>query len=196
MSDKSVCPRCGYVGPADASYCARCGRALAPLSTRLDGTINRILDNLTPVHLGLLGLLLLILTGMFADHLIVSKLSFSFLLPLVAFTIGSGLAYLGWESYTRSSTRSYLPRMLLVFACIAVSLVGVWLIDRVLLYAFTDGSDMVVYRIPGVYAESDTGSRRALMADVPPYWLAVMSYGVLTAALGNLIHRARKRWSA
>jgi hypothetical protein len=196
VSEGPVCPGCGYVGPADASYCARCGRALAPLSTRLDGTINRILDNLKPVHLGLLGLLLLIPTGMFAEHLIVSKLSFSFLLPLLAFTLGSGLAYLGWESYAHSSNRRYLLRMLLVFACIALSLVGIWLIDWVLLYASPDGSGTVVYRIPGVCAESDAGSRRALMADVPPYWLAVVGYGVLTAALGNLIHRARRRWSA
>jgi hypothetical protein len=33
------------------------------------------------------------------------------------------------------------------------------------------------------------------ISDVPPYWLAVMIYAVFAAAVGNLLHRVRERWS-
>ena len=63
MSDKPVCHRCGYVGPVDARYCAHCGRALVSPNARLTRSINRILSNLSPYHIGFLGLVLSVPTG-------------------------------------------------------------------------------------------------------------------------------------
>ena len=83
MSEKPVCYRCGYVGPVDAHYCAQCGRALVPPNVRLTRSINRTLSNLSPFHIGFLGLVLSVLTSAFADRLVVTELSFPLsLIPL------------------------------------------------------------------------------------------------------------------
>ena len=58
MSEQPVCHRCGYVGPVDARYCAHCGHALVPLSIRLKRSVDRVLSNLSPFHIGFLGLVL------------------------------------------------------------------------------------------------------------------------------------------
>jgi len=86
--------------------------------------------------------------------------------------------------------------MLLVFVCMGVILVAVWLVDRGLLSLLSDSTHMVVYEVPGVYIESSPGFRRlSIASNVPPYWLVAMLYGVLTAVFSNLIHRAHKRRS-
>ena len=194
MSEKPVCHRCGYVGPVDARYCARCGRALVPPSVRLTRSTNRILSNLSPFHIGFLGLVLSVPISVFVDRLIVTKLSFPLSLVLLALVIGCGFAYLGWQWNVPLSSRSHLVRMLLVFVCIGVFLVAVWWIDRGLLSFLTDSTHQAVYEVPGVYVESSPGFRRlSIASDVPPYWLVAMIYGALTAVAGNLIHRARKR---
>jgi hypothetical protein len=194
MSEKPVCHRCGYVGPVDARYCARCGRALVPPSVRLTRSTNRILSNLSPFHIGFLGLVLSVPTSVFADRLIVTRLSFPLSLVLLALVIGCGYACLGWQWNKPLSSRSHLVRMLLVFVCMGVFLVAVWLIDRGLLSLLTDSTHMVVYKVPGVHVVASPGFRRlSIASDVPPYWLVAMIYGVLTAIAGNLIHRARKR---
>lgn len=195
MSEKPVCRRCGYVGPVDARYCARCGRALVPPGVRLTRSIDRILSSLCPLHVGLLGLVLSVPIGVFADRLIVTRLSFPLSLVLMALVIGCGYAYLGWQWNIPLSGRSRLERMLLVFVCVGILLAVVWLIDRALLSALTDSGDTVVYDVPGVYVEASVGVRRLSIADVPPYWLAVMIYAILAAAVGNLIHRMRERRS-
>jgi ribosomal protein L40E len=192
MSEKSVCHRCGYVGPADARYCAHCGRALVPPNARLTRSINRILSNLSPLHIGFLGLVLSVPISVFTDRLIVTKLSFPLSLVPLALVIGCGYAYLGWYWNTPLSSRSRLVRMLLVFFCIGVFLAAVWLVDRGLLTLLSNSTHRVVYQVPGVYVESSPGFRRLSIASaVPPYWLVVMIYGMLAAIAGNLIHRAR-----
>jgi hypothetical protein len=196
MSERPVCHRCGYVGPVDARYCAHCGRALVPLDVRLTRSINRILSNLSPFHIGFLGLVLSVPISAFADRLIVTELSFPLSLVPLALAIGCGYAYLGWHWNASLSSRSHLVRMLLVFVCLGVLLVAVWLVDRGLLSLLTDRTHMVVYGVPGVYRESSPGFRRmSIDSDVLPYWLVAMIYGVLTAVAGNLIHRALRHRS-
>ena len=192
MSEKPVCHRCGYVGPVDARYCAHCGRPLVPPSVRLTTSINRILSHLSPFHIGFLGLVLSVPISVFAERLIVMKLSIPLSLVPLALVIGCGYAYLGWNWNTQVSSRSHLVRMLLVFFCMGVLLLAVWLVDRGLLSLLSDRTHMVVYEVPGVYVESAPGFRRLTIASgVPPYWFVAMIYGVLTAITGNLIHRAR-----
>jgi hypothetical protein len=79
--------------------------------------------------------------------------------------------------------------MLPVFLCLVVLLVTLQFINSVLLVLHTSGANPVIYRIPGVYAELTTRSRRLIVDNVPPYWLGVTLYGLLTAAVGHLIQR-------
>jgi hypothetical protein len=199
MSEKPVCNRCGYVGPVDARYCAQCGRALVPPNVRLTLTrsINRTLSNLSPFHIGFLGLVLSVFTSAFADRLVVTELSFPLSLIPLALVIGCGYACLGWQWNAPLSSRSRIVRMLLVFVSMGVFLVAVWLVDRGLLSLLSDRTHMVVYEVPGVYRESSPGVRHmSIDSDVLPYWLVAMIYGLLSAAAGNLIHRVRQRWSS
>lgn len=197
MSEKPVCHRCGYEGPVDARYCAHCGRALETPSARFKKRINRIMSNLSPFHIGFLGLVLSVATSLFADRLIVTELSFPLSLVSLALVIGCGYAFLGWHWNASMSSRSHLVRMLLVFVCMGVFLVAVWFVDWGLLSLLSDRTRMVVYKVPGIYRESSPGFRHmSIDSDVLPYWLVAMIYGVLTAVAGNLIHRTRKRRSA
>jgi hypothetical protein len=194
MNERSVCRRCGYMGLVDARYCARCGLALAPLSTRLTDRVDHVLKNISPLYIGFLGLVILILTSMFADRLIVTKLSFPFSLVLIALVFGCGNAYLGWQWEKPSSSRVLLMRILMVFAGMVIFLIVVWLIDITLLSFLTDRVPMVEYDIPGVYVEASTGFRRiSIGPNVPPYWFVVMIYSVLAGVIGNLIQKATIR---
>jgi hypothetical protein len=97
----------------------------------LTGSIDRILSNLSPFHIGFLGLVLSVFTSAFADRLVVTELSFPLSPIPLALVIGCGYACPGWQ----------------------------W------------------------------------NAPVLPYWLVAMTYGLLSAAAGNLIHRAHQRRS-
>lgn len=192
MSENPVCRRCGYVGPEDAHFCAHCGKALAPRSFQWKASVDSLLHNLSPLHIGLLGLVLSIPIGVIANRLIVKTFSIQFSLVLLAVVVGCGYAYLGWLSHTPRSNRSYLERMLLVFLCMGVSLVVVRLIDSVMLSIVSDSANMVVYEVPGVYIESSPSIRNlSIESNLPPYGLLVMIYGILAAVAGNLVRRAR-----
>jgi len=194
MSEKPVCRRCGYVGPADARFCAHCGRSLIPLKVRLTRSGNRILDNLSLLHIGFIGLVLAGLISAYAQHLIVIELSFPLSLVPLALVIGCGFATLGWHWHAQLPSRRYFVRMLLVFVCMAGCLVAVWLLDMGLLSSVTDKANMVVYEIPGVYRQSTAEYRRmSIDASDLTYGLVVMLYGLLTAVAGYLIHRVYKR---
>jgi hypothetical protein len=196
MSEKTVCPHCGYAGPVDARFCAQCGRALVSPGVRWIVSINRILDNLSPIHIGFLGLILSVLISVFVDRLIVTELAFPLTLVPIALVIGCGYAYLGWHGKALLSSRSHLVRMLVIFVCMGVILVAVWLVDRGALSLLSDRTHMVVYEVPGVYRESSPGFRKlSIASSVPPYWLAAMVYGVLIAVFSNLIHGAFERRS-
>lgn len=196
MSEKPVCHRCGYVGPVDARYCAHCGRALAPPSVRLTRSIDRILSNLSPFHIGFLGLVLSVPISALANRLVVTELSFPLSLVPLALVIGCGYAYLGWHWNAPLSSRGHLVRMLLVFVCMGVFLVAVWLVDRGLLSLLSDKTHMVVYEIPGVFRESSPGFRHlSIDSHAMAYWLVAMIYGLLSAVAGNLIQRALQRRS-
>jgi hypothetical protein len=190
MPEKPICHRCGYLGPVDARYCAQCGHALTPLGDRLKGSVNRILSNLSPFHIGFLGLVLWVPISVFAGHLIVTELSFPLSLVPLALVIGCGYAYLGWLWNTPLSNRNRIVRMLLVFASMSVLIVTVWLVDRGLLSLLSDRTHMVVYQVPGVYRESSPGYRRLSIDSNLSYWLVAMIYSALAAIAGNLIHRA------
>jgi hypothetical protein len=193
MSEKPVCRRCGYVGPADARFCARCGRALDPPNVRFSRSINRILDSLSPFHIGLLGLVLSFLISAFADHLIVIRLSFPGSLVPLALVLGCGFAYLGWHWHAPLPDRRYLVRMLLVFACMTGCLAVIWTVDSGLLRVLTDKTHPVVYEIPGVYRQSTAEFRRmSIDSNDLSYGLVVMVYAWLAAVVGNLIHRLYK----
>ncbi len=192
MSEPTVCRRCGYIGPEDARYCARCGRAIDSLGVRLRRGFDRILSSLSPLHVGLLGLALSIPIAVFADRLMVMRFSIPFSLALLGLVIGGGYAYLGWQWNMPRPLGSRLGRMLLVLAGTGFALAVVWLIDRALLSVLTAGGDVMVYEIPGVHIEAIGGARRMWIGDVPPYWLAVVTYAVLAAAVGNLICRMRQ----
>ena len=191
MSDQRICPNCGYEGPPGADYCARCGRKLKGASVGIAGKYNRWIDNLTPTHLGILGLILLIPVGILSEYLIVSKLSYGFSVFLMALMIGCGFAYLGWEFLTMSSIRKYLSRLVILISGLVVSLLVILFIDQALLLLTLNGSETVIYRIPGIYAESSISTRRAVIDNAPPYWLFVIVYGMISSVIGNIIHRVR-----
>jgi len=197
MSEKPVCHRCGYMGPEDALYCAHCGRALVPLGIRLTRSINLILSNLSPFHIGFLGLVISVAISAFAAHLVVMELSFPLSLVPLALVIGCGYAYLGWQWNELLTNRSRLVRILLVYVCIGLCLGAVWLVDRRLLSLLSDRSHMVVYEIPGVYRESSSTIRHMSVESgiLLPYGLVVMAYCVMIAIAGFLVHRASKRQS-
>ena len=135
------------------------------------------------MHLGFLGLLLLIPVGGLTEYLIVAKLSFRSLVLLMALIVGGGFAYLGWEVFRMSSSRQTFLRFLFVFACVVVALLGILIINQVLLHYSIDGTETVIYRVPGVYAESSVNTRRAIINDVPPYGLFVIIYGIFLQRL-------------
>jgi hypothetical protein len=191
MSEKNICRRCGYEGPAAARYCAHCGRALVPPSDRFIGSMNRILDQLSPLHLGLFGVVLSVPISIFAHHLMVMELSITLSLLPLALVLGCGYAYLGWSWNSQSSSRSHLVRMLLVFIGMGVLLAAVWLVDRGVLTLLSDRAHMVVYEIPGVYRESSPGFRHLSIDSDLFYWLVAMFYSALTAVVGYLIRRVR-----
>jgi hypothetical protein len=191
MSDKLICPNCGYEGPSDAEYCARCGRKLRHTSVGIVGKFNGWIDSLTPTHLGILGLLLLIPVGSLSEYLIVSKLSFGFSVLLMALVIGCGFAYLGWEYVTMSSPRKYLSRLVILISGLVVSLLVIYFIDQTLLLLTSNGTESIIFRMPGVYAESSIGTRRVVIDNAPSYWLLVIVYGVASSVIGNILHRAR-----
>ena len=191
MSDKLICPKCGYEGPPGAEYCARCGRKLKHTSVGIVRKFNRWIDSLTPTHLGILGLLLLIPVGSLSEYLIVSKLSFGFSVLLMALVIGCGFAYLGWEYLTMSSPRKVLSRLLILISGLVVSLLVILFIDQALLLLTSNGAESIIFRMPGVYAESSIGTRRAVIDNAPSYWLLVIVYGVASSVIGNILHRAR-----
>jgi hypothetical protein len=194
MVEEPVCHHCGYVGPVDARYCAQCGRALGSRNVRLKASISHILSNLSPFHIGFLGLVLSVIISVYAARLVVWELSFLLSLIPLALGIGSGYAYLGWHWQAALSSRSRIGRMLLVFVSMGVFLAAVRLIDRGLLSLLSDRTHMVVYQVPGVYRESSPGHRNlSIDSSGLLYWLAAMIYGLLSAAVGNLVHRARQR---
>jgi hypothetical protein len=72
-------------------------RACAGSSNRpLTTSINRTLSNLSPLHIGFLGLVPSVFSSAFADLLVVTGLSFPLSLIPLAMVIGCGYAYLGW----------------------------------------------------------------------------------------------------
>ena len=91
------------------------GLALAAaLSASIAGIIT--LSNLSPLHIGFLGLVLSVFTSAFADRLVVTELNFPLSLIPLALVIGCGYACLGWQWNTPLSSHSRVVRMLLVFA--------------------------------------------------------------------------------
>ena len=193
--ETTACRRCGHTGPGDARYCARCGQALVPVRARSTGTIRRLLDNLPPRYIALLGSIALVPIGMLVEHLLVNAGLYLILsLVLSALVIGSGCAYLGWYWHGPSSGRSRLSRVFLVLTGLGISLVAIWGIDRALLSALADNGRTFVFDIPGVHLEATNGlnglKRVHTISSPPPYWLFVIIYATLTAAAGNLIRRA------
>lgn len=189
MSGESTCRRCGYAGPSDARYCARCGRALVPLRARLAAGAGKLQRRLTSLHAGLLGLATWTGLGLLAHHLLVSEgLYFPASFVVLALGIGLGGAALGWL-WAGSSPGRRLAVVLLVAAGVALFLLAVWQLDRALLSA-ADSGRTIVSTIPGVRLEAEGGYKRHhAVSDPPPYWLIALGYAALAAVAGHLARR-------
>jgi ribosomal protein L40E len=192
--DKPICQRCGYIGPEGARYCARCGRALIPLRTRLTSKVNRLLNSLSPLHLALMGLAALVPIGFLSNHLLVSiGLYFPLSLILLVLAIGTGGVCLGWVWSTPLSNRSRLTRELLVLVSMGLLLIVIWQLDRAFLSSLANGDRTIVSDIPGVHLEASSGSKRVhSVSSPPPYWLITMGYTLLTAVTSGLLRKALK----
>jgi hypothetical protein len=191
MSETNVCRRCGYAGPADARYCARCGRSLVPFGTHLADCANRLLDGVSPLHVALLGLVALVPLGWLANHFLVhTGLYLRSSLLLLALIIGLGGAYVGWLWKMPLSNRRRLVRVLIVFAAMGLLLAAVWGLDTVLSVLLADGGRVIVLDIPGVHLEASAGYRHVhIVSSPPPYWLVTMGYVILCAVAGSMIYK-------
>ncbi len=195
MSEKTVCPRCGYVGPEDARYCARCGRSLLSLSARSARTVNRVLDNASPPFVALLGLVALFGISQLAHYYIVmTGLLFPWSYALLVLVLAVGGGYLGWLWEMQLPNRYRVLRVLLVFAGMALLLVMVWYLDRAVLSLLADSNRTIVMDIPGLHLEGSGGyERRIIVSDAPPYWFFALLFVILVGVTGNTIHKLSKR---
>ncbi|MGD8815187.1 MAG: zinc ribbon domain-containing protein [Anaerolineales bacterium] len=192
MSENMKCHNCGTDCLIDDNFCAHCGQKLKLSSDEVVDKLYAYISQLTPMHLVVLGFLLLAVLGSLTEYLLVSKLSFGFSVFLLVVVISGGLVYLGYKTHSMTSLREYLLRMLIVFAFMGASLLIILVFDRVLLFLFANGPEMVVYRMPGVYVASSAGTRRVTIENAPPYWLVVMVYGIILTVFGNIAHRTRE----
>jgi hypothetical protein len=183
---------CGTECASDANFCAQCGQRLKLSRDQVVDRLYQIITKLTPVHLVVLGLLLLIILGSLSEYLMISKLSFGFSVFLMVLVISGGAAYAGWIMGSMPSVRKVVLRTLIVFASMGASLIVVLLLDRVLLLLLVGGQEMVFYRMRGISVASAPGTRQATIYDAPPYWLIVMVYAAVVFVIGNLAQRLRE----
>jgi CDP-diglyceride synthetase len=155
------------------------------MEARLSRRLAHILDRISPLHIGLLGLALTVPIALYTYRLIVTGLSVTNSLILLAFAIGSGYAYIGWQWNVSQEMGKRLGRMLLGLAGTWLLLVVVRLTDQALLSFMTAGGETVVYAIPGVYIEASGGARYMSIDNVPPYGLLMTVYAMITAWVGN-----------
>lgn len=191
MREEPACPRCGYHGQTDARYCAHCGRALAPLRTRVSETANRFFDNLSPWYIVAFGVAALVSLGLLAQYYIVSTgLYFRVSFLLLALVVGSGCGFLGWRWGASRSSRKRFFHVLLVFAGMAALLALIRRLDLAILASFADSERVFVLDIPGVHLEASAGYKQShRVSSPPPYWLITFGYGVL---VGVVSFRIRK----
>jgi len=186
MNEQPSCPRCGYVGPADARYCAQCGRAFLPVRQRLADSANRLLDGVTQLHTALVVLVGLVLLGWLAEWLLVSAgLYFTLSQALLVIVIGLGGGWLGWLWHAPLSRRGRLGRVVLTLGAMALLCGAIWQVDRLLL-GLVPGDRAIVSDIPGVHLEASGGYKRMHhVSSPPPYWLITIVWAGLAALLGR-----------
>ncbi|MGD8813671.1 MAG: zinc ribbon domain-containing protein [Anaerolineales bacterium] len=192
MSETTICKICGTEFASDANFCAQCGQKLKLSRDQVLDKVYQIVTKLTPIHLVVLGLLLLAILGGLSEYLLISKLSFGFSVLLMVLVISGGAAYSGWIIGSMSPVRKVVLRTLIVFACVGASLVVVLLLDRVLLQLLVGGEKMVFLRMRGVTVASAPGTRQATINNAPPYWLIVMVLAAVVFVIGNLAQRLRE----
>jgi signal transduction histidine kinase len=188
MSDRSVCPRCGYSGPPDARYCAGCGLALTP--TRAKAGAGRRLDHLPSYLPYPAALLASIPVGLLVRHILInSGLHFPLSFFSLALIAGVGGAWVGWQWGEQPSVRRRLVRILLAAAAIGILLAAVRIADLSATDWLVDQGRRIASDIPGVHVEAVQGSRNIRVVDAPPYELITIAYLLLAGAAGSLAGR-------
>jgi hypothetical protein len=197
MSEQAVCGHCGCAGPADARYCARCGRALVPLRTRLVSLGGRLLGSPTLFQVGMLSLVCLVLLAVLVDRLIIAAgLYFPVSYIFLACVLGVGGAYSGWQWGRAESNGDRLKRVVLVCAGVGGFVLVVLVMDRALFSLLGGSGRRIAFDIPGMHIETlasksigAAGRRVRMVHDVFPYSLLTLVYVVLIGAASNLVHR-------
>jgi len=196
MTEGTPCPRCGYTRPAEARFCAHCGRAFVSPGMRLMSATDRLLARVSRRHVLWFGVAALFLVSMQAHHLIVGPglfLPMSFL--LLALIIVAGAAYLGWGWNRPWSGRGLFERAVIVFAGMAVALAAVLKIDRLGLGLLAGTGRTTAFDIPGIHSEvvgTFSPARVSyVVADPPPYWLVAMIGALLVGVICDQLRRTR-----
>ena len=203
MSEQAVCGHCGYEGPADARYCARCGRALVPLRTRFASLGGRLLGSPSLFQVGMLSLVCLVLLGVLVDRLIIAAgLYFPVSYISLACVLGVGGAYSGWQWGRADSNGDLLKRVVLVSAGMGGLVLITLAADRALFSLLGGSGRRIAFDIPGMHIETlasnsigAAGRRVRMVYDMFPYSLLALFYVVLIGTASNLVQRVhKKRW--
>jgi hypothetical protein len=185
MSEIEACTRCGNEIPADAQYCAYCGRAVASLRDRIPKNLSHILKNISNWQIWLLVLSVAVIIGAITGIYLVNRgLYFPVSYAILLLVIGGGWGFLGWQWENRSNQDRFL---LIIVIGIAMGLLipFVKLLDNTFLSAIADSDKIVIIDIPGVHLEASGGYKRyhSVIAP-PPYWLLTTIFGGLIGYLG------------
>lgn len=195
MPDVTVCRRCGHPIVEGAHYCAQCGLARNPFRIRFIRKAERLLDNLSPPHLVLVGLIALIPVGLFTNHLLVNiGLYLPPSLILLALVTGIGGLCLGWVWIGSLSYRSRLLRILFIILMMGLLMLLIWQVDRAFLSIVANSKHVIVSNIPGVHLEASDGYKRWHSVYNPPqYWLIAIGFILFMAAISGLIRRVLEK---
>jgi hypothetical protein len=198
----TTCRHCGYAGPDDARYCARCGSALVsiPLRVRLMTPISNTLDDASRSLITLLCLSLLLIYSAQAYSLNISAglyVPLSYVLLLLIMAVGS--FFFGWQ------WDEHLPNHRLVYRTLTTTVVVLFLLnvplqmDRFILSRPQGNEQTFVIDIPGIHSEATARrvageeccavhATREVYYSWPYGWLSII-YTLLFAVVGNLLKR-------
>ena len=185
MSEAPICPRCGYVNPEKARYCAQCGRALIPAWVRLEAKLEP-LWRLPALYISLTAIVAL---GLLAGSLINDSVLFTpFSYILLTGVLGLGSLYLGWQWTAPPTNHQRLLHTTLAAIAMGVMLLLLLALDRAVMEWLTFTGQRLVVNIPGIQIETYQGVAHVAIADMPPYSLFACLFAALTALIGHALH--------